>query len=186
MSQTPYSGVFWNLRGNGQFLSLLLAHTSNLPALLPHTKTMPEPAACRCTPRCLDLKARAPHWIQLWGWKCAPQPFLAFNASTPFQKCKLTWKLFMCPFCSSTSMAALSAAQQVTADTHRTSSILHPFHYLQRMQEPGEGINGWTITKLLSGTSSNKNFMTIRVALWKLNLKWRTFPWIVSHHRKAE
>lgn len=105
MSQAPYSGGLWNLHGNGQFLSLLLAHTYNLPAQIAHAKTMPEPAACRCTPRRLDLKARVPHWIQLWGWKSGLQPFHAFNASAPLQKCKSTWKTFKYPFCSNTSMA---------------------------------------------------------------------------------
>lgn len=97
MSQTPCSGGFWDLHGNGQFLSLLLAHTFNLPAQLPHIKMMPEPATCRCTPGRLDLKARVPHWMQLWCWISGLWPFLAFNASTPLQKCKLTWKTFYVP-----------------------------------------------------------------------------------------
>lgn len=48
-------------------------------------------------PRCLNPKVSVPHWIQLWGWISGLQPFLAFSASTPLQKLKLTWKTHYVP-----------------------------------------------------------------------------------------
>lgn len=97
LSQILYSGGLQYLHGNAKFLSLFLAPTSNLPAQLPHIEVILEPATCRCTPRCLNPKVSVPHWIQLWGWISGLQPFLAFNASTPLQKLKLTWKTHYVP-----------------------------------------------------------------------------------------
>lgn len=145
MSQTPYSGGFWNLHSNGQLLSLLLARTSNLPAQLPPTKTMPELAACRCTPH---LIARVPHGIQLWGWISGLQPFLAFNASAPLQKCKSPWKTFYVPILFQhlkgcrLQLIYTETGLQVTADIQWISSIPHPSHDLQRMQW-AKGRNQW-------------------------------------------
>lgn len=61
--------------------------------------------------------------------------------------------------------------------TYAEPALYHiPFMISRECSEPGEGTNGWTITKLLSGTSPNKNFVIIRAAPWKFGLKWRTFP----------
>ena len=134
MSQFPYSGGLQDLHGNGKFLSLFLAPTSNLPARLPHTETMPEPATCRCTPRCLNPKVRVLHWIQPWGWISGLQPFLAFNASAPLQKLKLTWKTLYVPVLLHHLSGCTICYTAGCSCIRRARSIPHPSHGLQRMQ----------------------------------------------------
>lgn len=167
------------------FLSLFLAPTSNLPALLPHTKMMQEPATCRCTPGCLNLKVRVPHWIQPQGWISGLEPFLAFNASVPLQKLKLTWKtldvlvllhhVIGCAICYIAGCSWHTQSQIYTTSLSRC-----PEDAVSQGKAPVDGPSlnhsrGHPLTSSL-----------VRAALRKLSLKWRTCPSIVRDHRKAE
>lgn len=183
MSQIPYSGGFQDWHGNSNFLSLFLASISNLPAWLPHTETMLEPATCRCTPRCLNPKVRLSNWIQSQGWISGLQPPLAFNASSPLQKFKLTWKPLLLHH-----LSGCTICHAVGCRWHIQRQIYN--HILLMVSrgssEPGEGTNGWVITKPLSGSSTNKHLVLVRPVFRKLNLKWRTCPRIERDDRKPD
>lgn len=144
MSQTLYSGGLQDLHGNGKFLSLFLAPTSNLPAPLPRTKIMPEPATCRCTPGHLNPKARVPHCIQPWGWISGLQPFLAFNASAPLQKLKLTWKtlhvlVLLHHLSDCTICYAAGCSQHMQSQIYTTSLSWSPEDAVSQEKAPMDG-----------------------------------------------
>lgn len=149
ISQIPYSGGLQDLRGNMKFLSLFLAPTANLPALLPHTEMMPESVTYRCTPGCLNQKARV--------WISGKQPFLASNASAPIQKLKWTWKpLYILVFLHYLSGCTVCYAAGCQLDYQV------PLIASRGCSEPGEGSNEWTITKPLTGSPPKKHLMLIR------------------------
>lgn len=90
-SQIPYSGGLQDLHGNSNFLSLFfLLH---IQSSCPITSHWSDAGTCNLQvhPRMPKSKSKS-ITLNLWGWISGLEPFLAFSASAPLQKLRLTWK----------------------------------------------------------------------------------------------